>query len=342
MRPRDFSRRPSDLNTPFLPVSAFFRALIAGCAAAAPIAAQVSYNPDFAVSQAQRALPADGLAASQFNPAALGESPKVYGHFGIAASDLGPFLCWQVAGSMMEEGSGLPIRIAAGLGGWSTNLQTDGTNAVSEESRIIPGLAVAWPTGAAGLPFLSLGLAFPIHTYNAFSAIKSRSVSLGLGMLSEFAPGGSSLQAGIAFHNLMQPMVQFPDGRGQYAIGDWGSVSLAWAPPGRWARLHWEWYLPDVRRENLILHFQDIRVNAWELEWRPHPKAGLKFERTRGGDLSSWGLVLRPEGGRMKAVYLEVNAGHDRLQPSGPAWLFGNTAAARSGAHAGLSLGAGM
>jgi hypothetical protein len=329
---------------PFRPSLAVFHALLAGWVTVATTAAQVSFKPDLASSLVQNALPAEGPATSHSNPAALGESPTVYGHMGIAsgAADEGPFFCWQFAGALAEERSGLPIRISAGLGGWWNSFGTGVSNAVSEESRIIPGLAVSWLPGPAGLSSLSLGLTFPFHMYNVFGAAKSRSNSLGLGLLAGFAPGGSSLQAGLAYHSELRPGVRFPDGRGLYAIEDWALVSLAWIPPGRWARLHWEWYFPDVRWDWLEFHFGDVRVNSWELEWRPNPIVGLKFERTRSGDLSSWGMVLRPEYGQMKSLYLEVNAGHHVFQPSGPAWLFGKAPAERSGAHAGFSLGAGM
>jgi hypothetical protein len=267
-----------------------------------------------------------------------------YGHLGIssAVSGKGSFLCWQLAGALAEARTGLPVGIAAGFGGWSNNSVIDGSNAVYEESLIFPGLAVAWRPGFAGLASLSLGAAIPIHKYNAFGAVESRSNALDLGLLAGFSPGGSSLQAGFAYHNVLRPEVRFPDGRGVYKIGEWASISLAWVPPGRWARLHWEWHLPDVRREKLLLHFQEVEVNAWELEWRPRPMVGLKFERTRSGGQSSWGLILRPEQAPLKALYLEVNAGHDRFRPSAPAWLFGKAPDEGRGASIGLSLGAGM
>lgn len=321
-----------------------FLALLAGWAAVAPTAAQVFYKPELDASLIQNALPSEGPAASHANPAALGESPTVYGHLGIAsgASDGGPSICWQFAGSLAEKRTGLPIRISAGLGGWRNRIGTDASNAVSEESRIIPGLAVSWLPGSAGLASLSLGLAFPFHTYNIFGAARSRSNSLGLGLLAGFAPGGSTLQAGLAYHSEPRPGVLFPDGRGLYAIEGWAMVSLTWIPPSRRARLHWEWHLPEDRRDGIEFHLGNMGVNAWELEWRPFPIVGLKFERTRSGDLSSFGVVLRPEYGRMKSLYLEVNAGHHALRPSGPAWLFGKASAERSDAHAGFSLGAGM
>lgn len=148
----------------------------------------------------------------------------------------------------------------------------------------------------------------------------------------------------LAYHNLMEPEVELPDGRGDFAIDGWVELAIGWTSPNKGVRLHWEQFLREKRDPSEGPDEEEplFGINGWEIELRPHPFAGLKLEKTRQGGLSCLGLVVNPVFGKEGTVdfLLEANISHDKVGL--PKFLVGDWSDEGRGMIYTLSLGIGI
>jgi hypothetical protein len=199
-----------------------------------------------------------------------------------------------------------------------------------------------------------LGVAFPEVGFNAFGAVKSKSRALNMGLLGVHQGTGGTFRLGTAFHYLTHPVVRLPDRRGSYEIHGWTEVSLGWTSPGTRFRIYWEQYFTGEaeQSEGPGTGLSPTGMSEWEIEYRPHPIVGLKAERTRIGNWSSLGIILRPA---IKPAgigfFAEANVGHDGYDPSrldfilyatGSHYFLGDGLDEGRGIQVGLTLGAGL
>lgn len=303
--------------------------LAAALAAAFPAAGQVSYKSVTMISAEQRVLPATGPGSSLRNPAALAETRLAYVQYGRFYTASGKSVVGFRQASVTLPTSlwpALPVAFSAGLGATGNDTKIDNSNSIHRVAAWSPGVAVSWPASRDRKHSLALGLATTFSRYNVFGALKTTSTDLDLGILATFSPRGHLLRTGTAWHNLVRPEIELPDRPFPYRADGWIEWSLAWASPGRMFNLYWERYFLEIdgsapgggsSRDGVT------GVSGWEVEFRPIPWVGVKWEKTRDAGFSSVGTILRPTFGRL-GLFLEWCVGHDKF-PAGPEWLIGKT-----------------
>ncbi len=297
--------------------------------AAIPLRAEQAFNKDRNSTSLQRTTPAEGPGAAFANPAALGETHWAYAGYGSAAfiSGKGKVNALQMAVATPPEAlPWLPLGIALGFGHFGNASSIDGNNAIYLEEDYTPGLALYFPAGAARPFRFSVAVAGTFSTYNAFGALRTKTLGLDAGTQAIFPTPFGRLRLGYTYHHLNAPRVYLPDEglRGFYEIKHWTEHSLGWTSPAARLKTHLELFI-NAEHDPVEGPSTEDRfgVHGWGVEARPRPWFGIQAERNRIGSLSTVGAVFYPP---IPLVHLQswlsFGIGHERFNPAAalPDW----------------------
>jgi hypothetical protein len=279
--------------------------------------AQISYKnmPHHSV---QLQLPWYGPGSALLNPAGIGFTNHAFlqvGHFSsVSGKDI-----HRVYQAAVATGELLPFILAAGLGGYSNGSKIDGSNALRLNRYYAPSIAIATPDGGPLSRSLSIGMAFPIHAFNAFGVVESFAygADLGIHWSGQNQEFFGRPQLGLAVANLVRPEADLPADMEGYLLPRAYSALLTWTSPGNLAELHAEYQFTVWDSKEHQGRSDRSELRSWGMEVRPWEYLGFVVQRTRNGPVSFGSSVrlVRP------AFRAAVHVTHDRFRRVRPSWL---------------------
>jgi hypothetical protein len=268
----------------------------------------------------QLQLPWHGPGSALLNPAGIGSTNHAFLQVGRFSSVSGKDL-HRVYQAAVATGDLLPVLLAAGFGGYSNGSIIDGSNALYLERYYAPSIAIATPDGGLLSRSLSLGMAFPIHAFNAFGVVESFAfgVDLGIHWAGPALERYGRPQLGLAIANLVRPEIDLPADREEYMLPRAYSALLTWTSPGSLAELHAEYQFTAWDPEEGPARSDRSELRSWGVEVRPWEYVGFVLQRTRNGPVSLGSSVRLAHPALRAAIHLA----HDRFRRVWPAWLQG-------------------